>query len=182
MKKHKDFKTVLVAMPYSRDLTQELLIGLFDAFKDSTEERVRFILKFHPVTPSEGLVIQLPAHFHVTDEPISELLKEADLVIYSSSSVGLEALLGCVPVVRYRSAHIVDLDPLDAFDEGIVKSCSEKDMKRIVLSALKEGGNYLAQQSALGTGSLKKFFSPVDEDAWRQIVRLEVWDDKHGKT
>jgi len=52
---------------------------------------------------------------------------------------------------------------LDAFNKEIVKSCSGDNFKQVVLSALKEGGNYIAQQSILNS-SLNKFFSPVDEN------------------
>ena len=174
IKKDETSEVVLVAMAYSRNLTEELLISLFNAFIDLTKEEIRFVVKFHPEVPLESLKIKLPfwpAHFQKTYKPISEVLKEVDLVIYSSSTVGLETLFYGVPVVRYRSKHIIDLDPLDAFDEGIIKSCSEDNIRQIVLSTLRERTNCLAQQPALSAESLNRFFSPVDEDVWRQIVK-----------
>ena len=174
LRKDEASRTVLVAMAYSRNLTEELLRSLFDAFEDLTGEGITIVVKLHPEVPLESLRTQLPswpAHFRQTDRPISDILEEVDLVVYSSSTVGLEALLNGVPAVRYCSEHILDLDPLDAFDEGIVRSCSGDNLRQVVLSALREGSNYLAQQPALSTEKLNRFFSPVNEDGWRQIVK-----------
>ena len=166
-------KTVLVAMPYSHNLTKELLISLFDSFGDLSGEEIKFVIRFHPEVPLESLKVQLPswaAHFQETDRAISDILEEVDLVIYSSTIVGLEALLNGVPVVRYYSEHILDLDPLGTFNDRIVGSCSGDDLRQVVLSALREGSNYLAQQPALSTENLNKFLSPVNEDVWRRIA------------
>jgi hypothetical protein len=167
-------KTILVAMTYSRSLTEELLISLFDAFVDLGGEEIRFVIKFHPEVPLESLRIQLPAwpaYFQKTDKPIPEILPEVNLVIYSSSTVGLEALLHGVPVVRYCSEHSLDLDPLGAFDETMIRSCSEENLREVILSVLKQGSSYATQQSALSRENINKFLSPVDENVWRQVVK-----------
>lgn len=173
-RKHGTSATVLVAMPYSRSLTRELLICLFNAFMDLEGEGARFIIRFHPEVPPERLGIQLPtwpAHFQRTDRPLLEILEGIDLVVYSSSTVGLEALQNGIPVVRYCSEHSIDLDPLDAFGEESLRSCSEANFRQVVLQALAEGSNHQAQRSALSKGNLDDFFSSVDEDMWAQIVR-----------
>jgi hypothetical protein len=173
-RKNEASKTILVAMPYSHNLTEELLISLFDAFVDLAGEEIRFVIKFHPEVPLESLRIQLPAwpaYFQKTDKPIPEILKEVNLAIYSSSTVGLEALLHGVPVVRYCSEHTLDLDPLGAFGEAIIKSCSEENLREVILSVLKQGSGYATQQSALSRENLNKFLSPVDENVWRQVVK-----------
>lgn len=167
----KQLKTILVALPYSRNLTEEMLLAVFNAFKDLAGGQIRFIIKFHPEVPLAHLKIELPpwpAHFQKTDRPLSEISKEVDLVIYSSSTIGLEALLGGVPVVRYCPEHTIELEPLGAVAERGVRSCSEDNIKQVVLSALSERGNHLVQETAF---SLNSFFSPVDEDVWRQVVR-----------
>ena len=173
-KREKEIRAVLVALPYSRSLSEEMLMVIFGAFRDLAEEKLMFIIKFHPEVPLERLEIQLPpwpGHFQRTEKPMAEILKEVDLVIYSSSTIGLEALLGGVPVIRYCPEHIIDLDASDAFGEGVVKSCSEDDIKQAVLSALNGGNSHLAEDS-IPTDILSKLFSPVDEDVWRQIVKL----------
>jgi hypothetical protein len=173
-RKNKASKTILVAMPYSRNLTEELLTSLFNAFLDLAGEEIRFVIKFHPEVPLESLRVQLPAwpaYFQKTDKPIPETLKEVNLVIYSSSTVGLEALLHGVPVVRYYSEHTLDLDPLGAFGEKMIRSCSEENLREITISVLKQGSNYSTQQPALNRENLNKFLSPVDENVWRRVVK-----------
>jgi hypothetical protein len=172
--KDENGKTVLVALSYSRNLTEELLISLFNVFQDYTGKDVRFVLKFHPEAPPESLSIRQPdwpAHFEKTDRNMEDILKEVDLVIYSSTTVGLEALVNGVPVIRYYSEHSIDLDPLNAFDERAVKSCSESSLKQVVLSALSEGADPTTKELASEANNLNKFFSPVNEDLWVQIVK-----------
>ena len=164
-------KTVLVALPYRANLAKEMLLATFNAFKDLEKENIRIIIKPHPVVPLKRLKIQLPAwpaHFQETDKSVPEILKEVDLLIYSSSTTGLEAFLVGVPVIKYRSEHIIDFDALDTLSGTAIRSCSENNMKHVVLSVLNEGSNRFARQSA---GSLDRFFSPVDEDVWKQIVK-----------
>lgn len=168
-KQKRQLKIILVALPYSRNLTEEMLLAIFNAFKDLTGEQIRFIIKFHPEVPLEHLKIELPpwpAHFQKTDRPPSEILKDVNLVIYSSSTIGLEALLGRVPVIRYCPEHTIELEPLGAFAEQAARSCSENNLKQVVLSALRS--NYLVQETGF---SVNSFFSPVDEDVWTQVVR-----------
>lgn len=169
----KTHKTVLIALSYSRVLAAELLLAVFSAFADPQEVEARFLIKPHPWVPLENLGIPLPpmpAHFQRTDKPMSELLRETHVVLYSSSTVGLEALLADVPVIRYHSEHLLDLDPLDGFEGSGIESCSEDNLKQAVLSALNRGKNGGARGSASGASILNSVFSPVDENVWRQIV------------
>lgn len=161
-------KIVLVALPYIATLAEEMLLAASDAFKDAGEENIEVIIKTHPIEHSKRLAdypLPLPAHFQQTDKPIPEILKESDLLIYAASATGLEAVLTGVPVVKFCSEHIIDLDSLDV-DGRAVRSCFENDMKEVVLGALSEMGNLTWQPAE----NLNKFFSPVDEDVWKQIV------------
>ncbi len=165
----KESKVVLVALPYSVSLGEEMLLAVFDAFKDLTGAKIRFIIKFHPVIPPELLTVWLapwPAHFQKTDKSISEILEEVDLVIYSSSTVGLEALARGARVVRYCSEHTLELDPADNLGETTVRSCSESDIRELVFSALRD-----SSASSLDAGKLNKLFSPVNDGVWRRVIK-----------
>lgn len=171
-KQKKKSETVLVALPYLRSLSEEILVAIFNAFKDLDEETIRFVMKFHPDVPLEHLRIQLPSwplHFQKTDESMSDILRDVDSVIYASSTVGLEAMLGGIPTIRYCSEHTLELDSLDIVDRRVV-SCSGDNMKQVVLTVLKEGISHTAQESTSEVSNLNRFFSPVDEDVWRQIA------------
>lgn len=162
-------KTILVTLPYSRSLTEEMLLAVFSNFKDPVDRQTKLAIKFHPEVPLTSLKIKLPTwpvHFQKVDKPLSEFSKEVDLVIYSSSTIGLEGLLGGIPVVQYRSEHSIELEPLGTTEEKI-RSCSESSMRQVVLSALDGSDNYPNQG---GAPSLNNFFSPVDEDVWKGVI------------
>lgn len=173
IKKDETFKSVLVALPALRTVVEELLTALFDAFKDSPNSGFRLVVKFHPDLPLEKLRIRLlpwPVNIQKTDKPIAETLPEVDLVIYSSSTSGLEALMAGVPVIRYCSEHTLDLDPLGYSGEVGIESCSASNIKEVVLSALHSRSSDMNREST--SSSLRKLFSPVDEDVWHQILKL----------
>ncbi len=170
---NRDIKTILVAFTYSPNLTAEMLIALFDAFAGEKEAGIEFVLKFHPDVPLDYLNIKLPAwpeRFRVVDKPVSELLKQADLLVYSSSTVGLETYLAGIPVIRYHSEHMLGLDPMDALDGSVIQSCSRDNMKEVVLSVL--SGSVTSQ---LSNGSIKPeyFFAPPDFELWKKVVAGE---------
>ena len=83
----------------------------------------------------------------------------------------MEALSGIVPVIRYCPEHTIGYDSLDGVGEEVVRSCSENNFKQVVLSALSEGGSYSVRKTALSVSSVNRFFSPVDGEVWRQIVK-----------
>lgn len=165
-------RKVLLTLPYNTNLALEMVLASLNAFKDLEEEKLEIIIKAHPAGPSKRLIksqsIPWPANFQSTDRPTPEMLGEVDLLIYSSTTTGLEAYLAGVPVVKYCSEHIIDIDPLDIGNGSLAKSCYENNMKHVVLSALDETGNIQAEHLSR---DLNKFFSRVNEDVWKQVVK-----------
>lgn len=164
-KEEQKTKTVLVALPYLAKLALEMFLVAINSLQD---ENIRVIIKPHPIVPLERLKIRplhWPVHFQKTDKPMQEILREVDLVVYSSTTTGLEAFLAGIPVIKYYSEHFLDLDTLSA-DGSAVKSCFENNMGEVILSALKENGSYTTQ-----TRNIEQFFSPVNEDVWKQVVK-----------
>ncbi len=166
-------KNILVAMPYSQNLAQEMLLGLYSCF-NGIEDHI-FKVKFHPATSSakvKMIVPKWPAHFQETQKSIRELLGEMDLVIYAASTVGLEALIHGTPVVRFYSEYRLDDDPLDIFDEKLVSNCSGHDLREVVTSIL-EKTVVTSNQRPEMNDALKQFFSPVDEQKWLKIAKSQ---------
>lgn len=160
--------TVLVALPYLHGLVQEMLLAVFNAFMDVNT--VEILIKFHPATVPERLGIKLPswpAHFKETKKNITEIFSEVDLVVCWSSTMVLEMFLTGVPVIRYRSEDTMSVDSREEMNEIAVKSCHENDMRDVVLAALNEK-NHPLQESGR---SIARFFSPVNEEVWREVVK-----------
>jgi len=166
-------KTILVAMPSSRVLTHELLVTILENFGDFMEEKgIRIAIKFHPTVSRDSLGIEFsnfPSHIYEADRPMENLLREVNLVVYTSSSAGLEAFLSGIPVIRYYSETILDIDPLDTCNDTIVKSCSSHNLKQVVLSVLDTYSDDSSFQHEHNR-RLSEFFSPVNEDVWIQAL------------
>jgi hypothetical protein len=161
-------RTVLVALPYLYGLVQEMLLAVFNAFTDLNT--VEILIKFHPATAPERLGIRLPAwpaHFKETRKGVTEILSEVDLVVCWSSTMVLEMFLTGVPVIRYRSENTMGIDSREEMNEIAVKSCRENDMRDVILAALNENNNP-SQESG---GDIARFFSPVNEEVWREVVK-----------
>ncbi|MCX8130831.1 MAG: hypothetical protein N3I35_12105 [Clostridia bacterium] len=164
------YKKVLIIFPSSRVLTEEILLVLIDYCNEFSAQDFEFLLKFHPDTPMktlQDLLEELPDNFRVSKSPMNEVLAEAGLVIYSSSTSGLEALLAGKKVVKYYSEHAIDLDPLDSFTEVEIRSCFEGNMRDIILSMFNEK-DFLCQRKDIL--NLSKVFSPVREDVWKTVL------------
>jgi hypothetical protein len=169
--KKSDIKTVVVAFTYSVSLTLEMLMALFDAFANKGDKSCHFILKFHPSLPPESLKVQLPSwppHFEVSGQSFAEALERADLVLYSSSTAGLEAYLAGVPLIRYDSEHNLSVDPLDALDESTVQGCSASNMKSVILSQLRDSISPAPVSDE--PVQISYFFSLPDLKMWRNLV------------
>ncbi len=161
-------KTILVALPYLVGLTGEMLLATLNAFADMNT--IQVLIKYHPAINPERLGIKLPpwpAHFKETKQNIPEMLHEIDLVICYSSTMVLEMFLTGVPVVRYRSENNIGLDSIAEMDEISVKSCYENDMRDVAITVLNETG----YPAAAPGGDISHFFSPVNEEVWREVVQ-----------
>ena len=98
----------------------ELLLAVIGAFSDP--RRYRVVLKFHPslqaprAARAAGIAIRsLPAHMQVAEQPVSHLLRDVDVLVYTDTTAAFEALGHGVPVVHWVSGHDIDLDPLERF-------------------------------------------------------------------
>jgi surface carbohydrate biosynthesis protein (TIGR04326 family) len=161
-------KTVLIALPYTVGLTEEMLLATYNAFAEMST--IEVLIKYHPAVNPESLRIKLPprpAHFKETKKDIMELLPEIDLVVCWSSTMVLEMFLTGVPVVRYRSEYHIGVDSREEMKEINVKSCSENDLRDVAITALNEAG----QAGAAHSGDADRFFSPVNEEVWLEVVQ-----------
>ena len=136
--------------------------------------KINFIIKYHPAAFLKGIKVDIkkwPKHFKKSEKLFSDLLIDADLVLYYSSSTGLEALTKGVPVIKYYSETVFDQDPLLGFDEFQVTSCSFNNMKDVVYKKL----NYSDDEKTFKNKDMKikyDFFSPVKIEAWEKILNL----------
>lgn len=133
---------VLVTPPILLTQAAELLLAALRAFADPQAFRVT--LKFHPHLPTgrvirEAGVGSFPAHVSVVKESVSDLLRDADVLVYTYSAAAVEALAHGVPVVHFASGCDIDLDPLESFD-GIRVSAGTAEGLREAVHKVVTGG------------------------------------------
>jgi surface carbohydrate biosynthesis protein (TIGR04326 family) len=79
---------------------------------------LQVIFKSHPVLPFTSLKEHLPTlpdHITFVDKSVGELLAMADLVIYTETTVSIEALARGIPVLHIMSDQRIDMNPLEGY-------------------------------------------------------------------
>jgi hypothetical protein len=145
---HDPMAPVFIALPFDWAVAEEMVSAAIAAARRGW----RFVIKPHPmmpypVKPSDGIAVT------------NELLQRqpaVSQVVFAATSVGLEAALMGLPVLRFRPARRLSID---VFPAGIVAPVTEagrlaEDLQRSVLPLPLQRSN---------------IFAPVDHDLWRGI-------------
>jgi hypothetical protein len=163
---------ILIASSNGLEETAELAdIGsrLFD-----TEEGSEVILKCHPSMPFDNvkglLGIPLPKYVRVSDEPIADLMLKSSLVIYSGSTVCIQALALGIPVIHLRPHFDLDLDPLEEFPNSRLEATGLEEMRQQVRWLLDNREEYIAQHREEWERIVADMYSPVTSDTFRAFI------------
>ena len=151
---------VLVALPIEQPMAEHLLAALQRAFPDGgLSEGMEFVIKPHPVHPVTGRSLTWPAE--VVHGSIQEAMRDCPVLLYTGTSVGIEALAMGRRVVRYRSELLLDLD-ISAFasDEAIV-DCGDDDLRTKLLMTV-EGVAAEEPPRVQSAETVGRVFRPVD--------------------
>ena len=133
-----DNKTVLIALSAGINESLELVMKGLQA---ASLPDISVIIKCHPLLPFEKIATyagNLGGDATVSDEPVEKLLKKTDLLLYSETTVCVEALALGIPVVHVRSDCRIDMNIL----EGLPSVKSERDpeqIKKVILEGLTRG-------------------------------------------
>jgi hypothetical protein len=109
-------RIIVLAGSVSITRTVELISKAILAFRDDPDLPVR--IKCHPNLPFrylESMVPPLPAHFTVSDEPVPDLLSSAGLLLYTESTVAVEAAALGIPVIHVKSDCSIDINIFEDF-------------------------------------------------------------------
>jgi len=122
----------------------ELLQAVVEAFVNPIDFNV--IIKFHPCQVGSRVIAEagirsLPAHIQVSQRPVSDLLHEADVLVYMDSTVALEALACGVPIIHFSSGYQIDVDPVEDFEDVRVSTGTVEGLRAAVRTVVQaEGG------------------------------------------
>lgn len=152
---------VLVVLPIDPDLIRHLLGALAHAFPDGgAEEKIRFVIRPHPVYPIPRSWIPFPADLaRSTPTNLKETLASCGVVLFAGSTVGLEALAEGKLVLRYRSPRLFDLD--DSYG-NLLPVVSDSDLRAQLLAHVRGEAPPCNQEEAARLVS--DYFPPVDRE------------------
>lgn len=164
---------VVVACSIDRMESFELIGKAVEAFKGRAEYDV--IIKCHPHLPFDEIfrngVVELPENFSIAEEPTSELLADSDIVLYTSTTVCLEAIGAGVPIIHVMSDFTIDLNQMDSYGVEIPEA---KDGNGILKQAklIKEtGAERFTEKRARWQEIFEDTFGNVTEEVYSKFVR-----------
>ena len=133
---HTGTPIILAASSTGIPHTLDILRLLDQAFLDDSVKEIR--IKLHPHSRLNIEDCQQvfkgaqPSYFHFVNRPISQLLSDVDLLVYSHRTVCLEALARGVPVLSVGPETCIELDTMRWFPELRRDTASPDELRREV--------------------------------------------------
>jgi hypothetical protein len=106
----------------------ELLGKASSAFGDE------LVARLHPASDARAIRAALPSGVRYADQPLTELLQQARLMLYSYSAVAYEALAAGVPPVFVRSESMLDLDQLEPTPDVRWVARTPRELRAVALT------------------------------------------------
>jgi hypothetical protein len=151
--------------PTTLESAIELTQKVFKAF--ASRDGYKIVIKYHPLAPfgrvSKHLNFEFPRHFEISNRSVPELLKESDVLLYTSSAASIEAIAAGVPAVHVGSELSIDLDPLDICPETRASARSVGGIVNRVEEAVGMGMKKLSRRVKAWSRAVKDLFGGVDD-------------------
>ena len=170
---------ILVALPFLRQESLEILEIVIEVAKKYLPPDRRIWIKTHPVGLTmeqllAGTELKIPANFEVVDGDFRRYALRADLVISSTSTVCLETLAIGVPVIVIGRSNGLTQNPIpDSVPNDVWRLCYTAEEARDALRLFHEKASaqrdYFEQ---MGRKIREEYFEPVSRDAVRHFLRL----------
>jgi hypothetical protein len=107
-----------VLVPLAAGIDESLELALKSVLALGGMQGIRVILKPHPSISRDTLLASLPdlpASVDISSDPVDRLLDGTDLVLYTSTTVAVEALGRGIPLVHVKSDLAIDRNILEGF-------------------------------------------------------------------
>ncbi len=158
--------TILIPLPVDPKYARALLFYLIHAFFEGCEKKnIELMLKPHPDTPLSVIGVkdnQLKG-FNIVNSSVAGLLRKANVIVYNSSGVGLEALLyGNKKVIRYVPENLIDMDRIDWIPKDLVITIYDGDSFKATLSE----GEWQKPDKEELNDLCQRYFSEVKPEIW----------------
>jgi hypothetical protein len=160
-------RDVLVTLATSLREYARTLALLEQALPPGAPYRVR--VRPHPTLRlADGLAAAaLPRtdFFEVDDKPLEESLDTADVVLYASSTVGLEAVARGIPAVYLDLHDFLETDPMPGWTELKWTVCRPDELVPTLQAIAALPDSALRERQARGVRYASRYLAPVDEAA-----------------
>lgn len=166
-------RRVLVVLASGLDEYVEMLAFVADAFHGAGPEELRF--RPHPefsFAVAEGLV---PAsrgiRYDVSTGSLQDDLLWADVVLYASSTVSMEAVARGIPVIHADVGHALNADPLVDRTDGLRWTVAEPaDLLRCLTTIDALSDTEYRQRAQVDRQYVDRYFLAPDEDRIRTVL------------
>ena len=154
---------VLVILPVDRAQARHLLGALAQAYPQGGRG-FRFLVKPHPSEPLSPQDLGFAAE--LAEGTLQEALARCQVVVFTGTTSGVEALSAGKRVLRYRPELLLDVDPCELLDDEALPTAGDADLaKKLEALRLLPGAD-----AAQARAALSELFSPVLPDIWRNAV------------
>lgn len=165
LNKHNRSMNILVTTSIDKNEAAELIIKVLKAFESNDMYNV--IIKCHPLMPYQQIanelgITSLPEHFTISMEPISVLLSNCDLLLYTSSTTCIEALAFEVPILHVGSNFIIDRDVLDSISNLHSSAKTIEDIQIEVSKLMRMDSDELYKKNIISKDIAKSIFGDVN--------------------
>jgi len=106
----------------------------------------------------------------VSNESITQLMGTSAVLVYSASSVGVQALALGLPAVHLRTQFEFNMDPLEGIPEARLEATGLEDLREKVRWLLEHGEEYIAQHRDQWNWLVEDIYGPVTEETIRAFV------------
>jgi hypothetical protein len=156
---------ILVAVPVDVWAARHLLAAIQAAFPTGgREEGLRFHIRIHP-SNADITLEDVPFPAQESQPDLYKALGRCGLVIYTGSSIGVEAAALGRTVLHYHPELLLDMDPGELYEDRI-PMCTDGSLRQAVLKLVQEG----SRPEPLDP---RELFTPVNWEALEAIFRPE---------
>ena len=108
--------------------------------------------------------VQLPSHVEQSEQPVTDLIRNSSIMVYSGSTVCIQALVLGVPMIHLRPSFDFDLDPLETTPNARLEASSLEEMREQVSWLLENRDSYIAQHRDEWSALAKEMYGPVTKE------------------
>lgn len=168
---------ILVTPSIGQSEAAELVWKVLKAFEH--RDNYKITIKCHPVMPYHRIakylgVKSLPPRFIISDKPVSELLKESSVLLYTDSTTCIEALSAGIPSIHISSDFIIDQDPLDFRPDVKMNACAPEDIVNCVKNTLELNEETLHEKRKQWSQVSSEVFGTVDDSIYDLFIQSKI--------